>query len=157
MSFYALGSKSTELKVKSLRNTIRELFHSRLLVSGGHRRVDDGLSTPFPAGQKWWRNGWGDMQGERPEFSREIALTDQFAGKYIGRLFTKHTLLHGLATAHTPRLRLYFSKINWWQKLNSCINYQMAIWAWSTQTEIIARSMASPPFQVAEPLTPILS
>ena len=94
--------------------------------SGGHR-VDDGLSTPFPAGQKWWRNGWRDMQGERPEFSREIALTDQFARKYIGRLFTKHTLLHGLATAHTPRLRLYFSKINWWQKLNSCINYQMAI------------------------------
>ena len=32
MSFYGLGSKSTELKVKSFRNTIRELFHSRLLV-----------------------------------------------------------------------------------------------------------------------------
>ena len=32
MSFYGVGSQSIETKVKSLRNTMRELFHSRLLV-----------------------------------------------------------------------------------------------------------------------------
>ena len=32
MSFYWLGSQSKETKVKSLRNTMQGLFHSRLLV-----------------------------------------------------------------------------------------------------------------------------
>ena len=41
MSFYGVGSQSIETKVKSLRNTMQELFHSRLLVNRGEKDADD--------------------------------------------------------------------------------------------------------------------
>ena len=68
-------------------------------------------------------DGWICREGERPEFSREIALTDQLARKDIGRLFTKHILLRPTHLGYVPILMpCHEWCIYWWQTLNSSKN-----------------------------------